>query len=114
MGETCGALMGGLMAIGLTYGREKLEDNSLCPGYGKAMELSMELCRQFREAMGSTRCWDIHRSLFGRVYDLSNPKEREEFRKSPDHEKCPEVARKAAELAAETILKGGYRPGAVV
>jgi len=106
MGETCGALSGGIMAIGLAYGREKLEDTMISHGYAKAMGLSIKLCERFEKEFGSVKCRDIQRSLFGRTFDFKNPREREEFVKSGGYEKCPKVVKKAAQLAAELILKG--------
>jgi C_GCAxxG_C_C family probable redox protein len=106
MGETCGALSGGIMAIGLAYGREKLEDTMHSHGYAKAMELSIKLCERFEKEFGSVKCRDIQKSLFGRAFDLKNPREREEFVKAGGYEKCPEVVKKAAQFAAELILEG--------
>lgn len=40
MSEVCGALIGGVMAIGLTFGSETLDD---VEGYRRAMEASYEL-----------------------------------------------------------------------
>lgn len=105
MGETCGALTGGIMAIGLAYGREKLEEAKLSPQYAKAMDLAVNLYQRFEKEFGSAKCWDIQKSLFGRSFDLKNPTEREEFVKAGGYEKCSEVVRKAARLAAEVILK---------
>lgn len=46
MGETCGALTGGIMAIGLIVGSEKLEN---VKAYRKAMEYSYILYNRFEE-----------------------------------------------------------------
>lgn len=109
MGETCGALTGGILAVGLAYGREKLEDTAYSQAYAMAMELSIDLYRRFEKEFGSTKCWDIQKSLFGRAFDFKKPGEREEFVRAGGYEKCPEVVKKAARLAAEAILKGGTR-----
>ncbi len=108
MGSTCGALVGGLMGVGLAFGRGSLEDSVASPGYARAMELAGELCRRFEKEFGSTTCRDIQRSLFGRSFDMRDPQERAEFRKAGGYEKCPHVARRAAELGAEVILEGGF------
>jgi C_GCAxxG_C_C family probable redox protein len=110
MGTACGALVGGIMGIGLAFGREVLEDSTTSQGYARAMELGGELCRRFEKEFGSTQCWDIQKSLFGRGFDLRDPKEREAFREAGGYEKCPYVAGKAAELAAEVMLEGGFEP----
>jgi C_GCAxxG_C_C family probable redox protein len=110
MGSTCGALVGGVMGIGLAFGREVLEDSTTSQGYGRAMELGGELCRRFEKEFGSTECRNIQRSFFGRSFDMRDPQEREEFRKADGYEKGSQLARRAAELAAEVILDGGYEP----
>jgi C_GCAxxG_C_C family probable redox protein len=109
-GTTCGALVGGIMGISLAFGRDALEDSTISQGYARAMDLSAELCRRFEKEFGSTQCQDIQKSLFGRSFDLRDPQEREEFRKAGGFEKCPQVAWKAAKLAAALILEGGYEP----
>jgi len=110
MGTTCGSLVGGIMAISLAFGREALEDAATSQGYTRAMDLGVELCLRFEKEFGSTQCREIQRSLFGRSFDLRNPRERKEFQSAGSYEKCPQVARRAAELAAEVILDGGYEP----
>lgn len=108
MGSTCGALVGGLMGIGMAFGREVLEDSATSQGYARPMELGGEFCRRFEKEFGSTRCWDIQKSLFGRSFDLRDPQGREAFRQAGGYEKCPYVVGKAAELGATVILEGGF------
>ena len=108
MGETCGALVGGIMGISLAFGRDRLEDATTSQGYARAMDLGGELCKRFGAALGSTQCRDIQRSLFGRSFDLRDPRERQEFRKAGGYDKCPQVAQRAAELAATVILEAGF------
>jgi len=110
MGTTCGSLVGGIMAISLAFGREVLENSVTSQGYAQAMDLGGELCRRFEKEFGSTECRDIQRSFFGRSFDMRDPQEREEFRKAGGYEKGSQLARRAAELAAEVILDGGYEP----
>jgi C_GCAxxG_C_C family probable redox protein len=110
LGSTCGALVGGIMGIGLAFGRDALEDSTTSQGYARAMDRSMELCQRFEKEFGSTECRDIQRSIFGRSFDLRDPRGREEFQKAGGFEKCPQVARKAAELSAGVILEAGYEP----
>jgi len=110
MGMTCGSLVGGIMAISLAFGREVLEDSVTSQGYARAMDLGGELCARFEKEFGSTQCREIQQSLFGRSFDLRNPQERKEFHRAGSYEKCPQVARRAAELAAEVILAAGYEP----
>jgi len=109
MGETCGALLGGIMAISLVYGRDRLEETTTSESYLKAIDLSVMLFERFKEEFGSIKCTDIQEKLFGRSFDLKKEEDREEFVKAGGYEPggCPKVVKKAAMLAAEIILKKG-------
>ena len=101
MGETCGALTGGIMAIGLVLGREELED---IEAYRNAMEASYELYNRFKKEMGDTICSEIQKNLFGRSFDFKSSEEAEEWYKAGGLEKCPMVCAIAARIAADIIL----------
>jgi C_GCAxxG_C_C family probable redox protein len=102
-GETCGALTGAIMAIGSLMGREKLED---IKQYRKAMEPASRIYALFKEKIGHTLCWEIHKIRYGKVYRLCIPAEGEAFHKMGGHGRkgCPEVCGIAARIAAEVIL----------
>jgi C_GCAxxG_C_C family probable redox protein len=112
-GETCGALLGALMAVGLVEGRSRMPDT---PAYAaacaEAEEIAMEFQRRvekefgFREPLKSTICWDIQRGIYGRSYDLRDTVQREAFYACGGHgdEGCPKVCGIAAEVAAERLL----------
>lgn len=51
-GETCGAVTGCLMAIGLVHGRDRLDDRT---GYLAALVPARRFCRKFEEANGQHR-----------------------------------------------------------
>ncbi len=113
-GETCGALLGALMAVGLVEGRSRMPDT---PAYAAACaeadEIATEFQRRvenefgFKEPLKSTICWDIQRGIYGRSYDLRDTVQREAFYACGGHgdEGCPKVCGIAAEAAAEMILK---------
>ena len=103
-GETCGALLGSMMAIGAVVGREKLEDKEQ---YQRAMEPAMEMYGTFKEKVGHTLCQGIHRIRFGRVYRMYIPEEREAFHQAGGHSRkgCPEVCGIAAKIASKIILR---------
>ena len=105
MSEECGALTGGLMALGIIFGREKLEPTIESEEYVKTLELAAKLYNRFKEHFGSVKCRDIQKSLFGRSFDLKNPRDREAFVEAGGYEKCPEVVKVGARLAAEIILE---------
>lgn len=107
MGETCGALLGGIMAIGMVFGRDILEDSATSTKYQKTMQLSSQLCNKFMEEFGTTKCREIQVKLFGRSFNLNDPKEREEFVRAGAFSinGCPSVVRRATRLAMKIIVE---------
>ena len=101
---TCGALVGGLLAIGSVVGRS-YEDFSIGMRKRRVFQYSKKLYDRFNEEYGSPICRDIHKKLFGRSYKLLDPKEYKEFEAAGGHiDKCPSVSGNAAKWAAEIIL----------
>lgn len=101
MGETCGALTGGIMAIGLVVGSEKLEEFD---AYKCAMELSYKLYNRFMKKYGATRCYEIQEKVLGKSYDFKDEKEGAAWYQDGGLYECPMVCATAARLAAEVIL----------
>lgn len=87
-GSLCGALTGGVLAIGLKHGtnRTTLKEKE------KAYKIALEFYDRFVKECGSPLCSE----LIG--YDLTNPQEIEKMRKSNvREEKCSRFVRKAVE-----------------
>lgn len=103
-GETCGAVVGCLMALSLVYGRERLDD---WEGYIRSLRPGRRFCRNFEKELGSTMCGDILESQFGRRYNLADPAEAAEWEKAGAQEKCSAVVSKAVRIAAEIIIEQG-------
>jgi C_GCAxxG_C_C family probable redox protein len=101
-GETCGALTGAIMAVGLITGAERLDD---AEGYAKAMEVAVELFDKFKSNYGTVKCFEIQEKLFGRKYDFFNDEDAEAWYKDDGLDKCPGVCAVAARMGAEAILK---------
>jgi len=101
MGETCGALIGGIMAIGLVLGREDLAD---IQAYRDTMAASYQMYDRFKEEMGSTTCFEIQKKLFGRSFDFKRDEDAEEWYKAGGLEGCPLVCGVAARIAADIII----------
>jgi C_GCAxxG_C_C family probable redox protein len=99
-GETCGALLGGLLAVGVALGKEDIKDED----WMESLRAGYRLCRQFEKEIGSTTCQEIQRARLGRPYDLADVKDYEEFAKAGGYEECSKVVGKAARLAAEMIM----------
>ena len=114
-GSVCGALSGGVMALGLLYGRDgetmKHPDENVRSRRREEIEeklgiLIKKLRSKFEEDYGTIICDDIETKLFGRSFDKWNPEDREEKGRLGGYEdKCPTVVGKAARWVAELILE---------
>jgi C_GCAxxG_C_C family probable redox protein len=101
---TCGALVGGLLAISSIVGRT-YEDFSKGDSKRRVFLYSKKLYDKFVKEYGSPVCKDVHKKLFGRSFKLLDPKEYQEFEKAGAHiDKCPSVSGNVARWAAEIIL----------
>ena len=95
MGETCGAVTGVIMVIGLKYGKTRAEDEQI---EEKAYSLIQEFVEKFNSRNGSIIC----RELLG--YDISTPegmklaKEKNLFITI-----CPKLVQDAAEIIEQIL-----------
>jgi C_GCAxxG_C_C family probable redox protein len=95
MGETCGAVTGAFMVIGLKYGKTKAEDDT---ARDRTYELVDEFVTRFKDRHGSIIC----KELLG--YDLSNPQEREAAKEKGLFDTlCPQLVRHATEILEEIL-----------
>ena len=103
---SCGAYCAGLLALGLKFNstiEEELQDEE---AFGKTAATFTESRERFVKEMGTIMCPKIHEKLFGKAYDLTDPKDSEEFLNLPGHvEKCGETVAVAARIAAEMLLE---------
>lgn len=104
-GLLCGALTGSLMALGLIFGREHLDDWET---YRASLVPAGEMVDRFREVQGSTNCCDIVETEFGKRYDLLDPEDHAEYVKAGASEKCGRVVQRAVRIAADIILRERY------
>lgn len=61
-GENCGAMLGGVIALGLVYGRTDSNDETLREHRTRlwdAYSLFNQLPHRFKERFGSINCWDL-------------------------------------------------------
>ncbi len=100
-GETCGAVVGCLMALGLVYGREKLDD---WPGYLASLRPTRRFCRRFEQEHGSTMCGGVLESQLGQSFNLADPSESAQYVAAGGPQICGAVIKKAVRIAAEGIL----------
>jgi C_GCAxxG_C_C family probable redox protein len=103
-GETCGAVIGSLMALGLVYGRDKNQLNDYRKYLG-SLPSARRFCRAFEKDFGSTMCGDIVEKQFGKRYDLADPGEAMEWANQGAVEKCGQVIRSAVHIASDLITK---------
>jgi C_GCAxxG_C_C family probable redox protein len=102
---TCGALVGGLLVIGFMFGRDR-EEFLKNQFNRKSLEIGDVLFQQFMNEYGSILCKDIQRKIFGRNFNLKDPKEKEAFEQAGGHEnKCPSVVGKSCSWTAKIILE---------
>ena len=101
-GETCGAVIGSLMALGLEFGRDDLSDFR---GYIGSLPPARRFCKRFEEGNGSTDCAKILEEKLGRKYDLADKTEAFEYATSGGPEACSEVVASAVQIASELIIK---------
>ena len=100
-GETCGAVVGSLLAIGFVYGRERLDDWA---GWRACLVPARAFCERFEAELGSTKCGDIVETLFGQRYNLADPVDLGKFQEAGATAKCSRVVKTAVRLAAAIIL----------
>ena len=108
--ETCGAVIGGLMALGLAFGRDKLYDPNYTTPEGmeenwKNRRRAWRFCEEFKKEFDSTMCGDIRPKIMGRDYNTMDPEERKQFLEDGGAKKCRVPPEKAARIAAEIILE---------
>ncbi len=103
-GETCGAVTGPLMAMGLIYGRDvhQMED---WDRYQSSLVPAGQFCMHFENEFGTTLCHQVQEGKFGKCYRLTDPDELQDFQNAGATEKCSEVVRSAVHMAAEIILE---------
>jgi C_GCAxxG_C_C family probable redox protein len=101
---TCGALIGGLVAISSIVGRE-YNDFKLGKRKRLVFKYSKILYDKFINEYGSPICKGVHKKIFGRTFNLLDKNEYIEFEKAGAHiDKCTDVSGKVAKWTAEIIL----------
>jgi C_GCAxxG_C_C family probable redox protein len=94
-GETCGALLAGLMAVGIVTANEDLKDtdaltDSLVSGF--------RLAKKFELEFGTTNCTKLQTEKLGRSEQYKA------FIEAGGYRECPKVVGKIARMTAEFIL----------
>ena len=104
--SACGALTAGVMVIGLFYGREKPEKMDESVAFQETNRRAGILCDKFAKKFGSTKCHDVQLKVFGKAWNLRDERAHEDMAATLGKKnKCADVARTAAELAAKVIME---------
>jgi C_GCAxxG_C_C family probable redox protein len=102
---TCGALIGGMMAMGIIHGRNRKEWEAEVEK-DRAFTSAKELHDKFMEEYGGILCKEIQQKIMGRSFDLTKEEDFEAFLETGGHiDKCPGVVGNGARWTAEIIMK---------
>lgn len=94
-GSVCGALVGAIMALGLKYGRDGVEDNH---AYEQCIAKSSECYGMFEKTFGSVSCFGLT------ACDLSTPEGRRIYRESGLRDKkCTRYVEEATRILSTLI-----------
>ncbi len=96
-GETCGTVIGGLMAVGLSIGSDDPRDEA---SQQRARGAAKQFVERVLEQYGSTRCYELQEALVGWSCDDASKKSEWEAAGGPIAcaSICADVARHAAEI----------------
>ena len=100
----CGALVGGVMAIGLAMVKGNPRE-AVVEERKTSMATAKQFYRWFQKEIGQVSCYDIRDAGLGRCFDTSDPEEAKKFEAAGGYELCSGVVGKAARKAAEMILE---------
>jgi C_GCAxxG_C_C family probable redox protein len=102
-GETCGAMTGAMMALGLVFGTDTADDEvAVLAAYAPAREL----CQRLENQHGSMRCADLLEGRLGRPIDFTSTEGLEFYRSSGGPEVCAGIVAAAVRIAADIIERG--------
>jgi hypothetical protein len=131
-GETCGAIIGAMMAlglvigrdrIGLVIGRDRIEDSKTyrdakAPCLEVYDRIKEELKREFgfEGELESTLCRDIQEKVYGRQFKMWDSDDYQAFLDAGGHSEtgCPKICGVAARVAAEKIMELIWMPSEMV
>jgi C_GCAxxG_C_C family probable redox protein len=101
---TCGALVGGVLALSNKYGRNR--ENF---GKGRFLDnhkLAKQLFDRFEAEYGSPICADVQTKVLGRAFNMWDKEDYAAFETAGGHvDKCPRVAGNVAKWVAEMMVE---------
>jgi C_GCAxxG_C_C family probable redox protein len=101
----CGALAGGIIALGCQFGRERKDFDKR---QMKSFEIAKKLRDKFVAEYGGVTCHIVQKKIFGKTFNLWDKGEYKAFNDAGGHtDKCPSVAGNVAKWVAEILLAEG-------
>ena len=103
-GWMCGGVTGGLIALGLHFGSDDIQDYQ---AVGATIMAARKFMLRFEEQVGAVVCPKIHQDVvFGRYMDpAASPENMQAFAEAKGFEKCGLMPGIGARLAAEIIIE---------
>jgi C_GCAxxG_C_C family probable redox protein len=103
-GWMCGGVTGGLIALGLYFGSDDVQDYD---AVGATIMAARKFMPRFEEKVGAVVCPKLHEDVvFGRYMDpAASPENMEAFAQAQGFEKCGLLPGIGARLAAEIIIE---------
>jgi C_GCAxxG_C_C family probable redox protein len=104
-GWMCGGVTGSLIALGLYFGSDDVQDHDAT---GATIMAARKFMPRFEEKVGALVCPKLHEDVvFGRYMDpAASPENMEAFAEAQGFEKCGLLPGIGARLAAEIIIEG--------
>jgi C_GCAxxG_C_C family probable redox protein len=99
-GDTCGAVTGSVMAIGMVLGRDRLDDQAAMQ---PSVRATRRFCGAFEAEFGGTACRVILEQGLGGRYDFSRPEGVAAYLAAGGHEHCARLVGRSVLLALEAI-----------
>ena len=99
-GDTCGAVTGCVMAIGMVLGRDRLDD---APGMEPSLRATRRFCRTFKTEFGGTSCRVVLEQGLGSWFDLARLEAAAAYVDAGGPEYCSRVVTRAVLLALQAL-----------
>ncbi len=100
-GETCGAVTASLLAIGLVYEENLVDEERKRASFAP----SLKFCSAFENEYGTTQCRDVIEHVSGEKRTISQPEDYGMLAQQGVLNHCPEVVKKTLKTAADIILE---------
>lgn len=99
---TCGALSGGLLAIGSKFGRDLANPEQ--KGNKSSLKIGKKLIEIHEAELGSFTCHGFQEQCCDRTFDMWNPSELKELKSDKFVNNCAHITGKVAQWCVELML----------